>query len=94
MAFCSSYGIVVHQRLKPEQLGVLLKDALRELAVAAAELAGEQRALRGAPAAARRWLKHKRAEMRFEQQMDDLMSDHFADLAQAVAKSPPRPRRR
>jgi hypothetical protein len=94
MAFCSSYGIVVHQRLKPEQLGVLLKDALRELAVAEVELAGEQRALRGAPAAARRWLKHKRAEMRFERQMDDLMSDHFADLAQAVAKSPPRPRRR
>jgi hypothetical protein len=94
MAFCGSYGIVVHQRLKPEQLGALLKDELRELAAASAELAIEQRALRGAPVAARRWLKQKRAEMRFEEQMDDLMSDHFAGLGQAAAKTPPRPRRR
>jgi len=94
VAFCGSYGIVVHQRLKPEQLGALLKDVLRELAAASAELASEQRALRGAPAVARRWLKQKRAELRFEEQMDDLMSDHFAGLAQAAAKAPPRPRRR
>jgi hypothetical protein len=97
MALCSSYGLVVQQRLKPEQLGALLKEELRELAATQAELAGEQRALRGAPAAARRWLKHKRAEMRFEEEMGAMMADHFAELGERAArgeKSPPARRRR
>ena len=89
MAFCTSYGIVAHQRLKPEQLGALLKDEVREVAAASAELARDQRALRGELAVARRWLKQKRAEMRFEQQMDDLMGDHFAGLAERAANSGP-----
>lgn len=94
MALCSSYGLVVHQRLKPEQLSALLKDELREIAAAAAELAREQRALRGAPAVARRWLKQKRAEMRFEEQMGELMNEHFAQLAERAANPPPRRKRR
>lgn len=94
MSFCASYGIVAQQRLKPEQLGVLLKDALRELAAEFTELAGEQRALRGKPADVRRWLKHKRAEMRFEEHMDDLMSEHLAGLAEMAAQAAPRRRRR
>jgi hypothetical protein len=85
MALCASYGLVVHERLKPEQLGALLKEELRELAAASAELAGEQRALRGAPAVARRWLKHRRAEIKFEERMGDMMQDHFNALAQAAA---------
>jgi hypothetical protein len=94
MALCSSYGLVVHQRLKPEQLGALLKDELREIAAAAAELASEQRALRGAPAAARRWLKQKRAEMRFEEQMGELMNEHLAQMTGQAASPPPRRKRR
>lgn len=98
MALCSSYGFVVQRRLKPEQLGALLKDELREIAAAAAELASEQRALRGAPAVARRWLKHKRAEMRFEEQMGEFMNEHFAQragqAAQAVQAGGPPPKRK
>jgi len=90
MALCSSYGLVVHQRLKPEQLGALLKDELREIAAAAAELASEQRALRGAPAVARRWLKHKRAEIKFEEQMGELMNEHIAQMAGQAASPPPK----
>ncbi|MBL8344855.1 MAG: hypothetical protein JNN03_05395 [Rubrivivax sp.] len=98
LALCSSYGLVVQRRLKPEQLGALLKDELREIAAAAAELASEQRALRGAPEAARRWLKHKRAEMRFEEQMGEFMNEHFAkragQAAQAVQAAGPSPKRK
>lgn len=93
VAFCSSYGIASHQRLKPGQLDAVLKGELRELAAALAELAGEQRALRGAPAVAHRWLKQKRAEMRFEEQMGELMNEHFARKA-VQAESPPPARRR
>ncbi len=94
VAFGSSYGIVVQQRLKPEQLGALLKDQLREIAAASAELAGEQRVLRGAPVAAQRWLKQKRAEMRFEEQMDDWMRERVVGLPDLAAKAAPARRRR
>ena len=72
-AFAESYGFMLEQRLDPLQLGRLLKEELRELDVATAQLATERRMLGGEPVQARRYVKR----LLVEQQMDDELDDLF-----------------
>lgn len=74
MAFCASYGLVTEQRLDPLKLGLLLKEEMRDLAVAEQRVAWEQRQLHGTPAQARQWLKALREAQR---QDDDPFSGLF-----------------
>jgi hypothetical protein len=90
LAFCASYGYVPERRLDPAKLGVLLQDELRELAAANAELLREQRALRGAPPAARRWLKQRRAEFRMDAELDAMIDGAFGEALQQAFEMPPR----
>ena len=72
-AFCASYGLMTQQRIDPTQLGMLMKDQLRELNVTLLRLEQERKLLSGDPVQAKRFLKHLRSEHQFDDQMDDLL---------------------
>jgi hypothetical protein len=93
MAFSASYGIVPEGRLRPDRLGDVLKQELRELAAAEVELAREQRALRAEPAAARRWLKDMRAEMKVFDRIDALLDNPMTELIERAMRAGPGGRR-
>lgn len=72
-AFCASYGLITQQRIDPAQLGLLMKDQLRDLNISLLRLEQERKLLSGDPVQAKRFLKHLRAEQQFEDRMDDLL---------------------
>lgn len=94
MAFCTSYGYMPERRLDPARLGALMQEELRELAAAHAHLRHEQRALRGEPTAARRWLKQRRHEMRMDEELDALMGSAFDEALEQMFEMPRRKGRR
>ncbi len=93
MAFAASYGIVPAGRLRPDRLGEVLKQAMRDLAAAEVELAREQRALRAEPAAVRRWLKGKRAQMKAFHELDALIDNPMTELIDRAMRARPGGRR-
>lgn len=72
-AFCASYGLLTQQRIEPAQLGLLMKDQLRELNFAQSQLKQERKLLEGEPVMAKRFLKQQRAGYQFGDQMDDFL---------------------
>lgn len=72
-AFCASYGLMTQQRIDPTQLGLLMKDQVRELNITWLRLEQERKLLSGDPVQAKRFLKHLRAEQQFADRMDDLL---------------------
>ena len=72
-AFCTSYGLMTQQRIDPAQLGLLMKDQLRELNITLLRQEQERKLLSGDPVQAKRFLKHLRSEQQFEDRMDDLL---------------------
>ena len=72
-AFCASYGLMTQQRIDPAQLGLLMKDQLRELQVTLLQLKQQRKLLEGEPVMAKRFIKQLRAEQRFDDEMDDLL---------------------
>ncbi|HSM22586.1 MAG TPA: J domain-containing protein, partial [Rubrivivax sp.] len=64
LAFCASYGLMAERRLDPTRLELLLKDELRELAYAQAQLQRNRRLFKGETAQVKRQLKQWRAEQR------------------------------
>ena len=71
-AFAESYGLMFDKRIDPAQLGRVLKDELRELESAAAQLATERRLLSGEPVQAKRYIKRLRMEHQLEDEMDGM----------------------
>ena len=65
-AFCTSYGLLTQQRIDPAQLGVLMKDQVRELQVSRLRLGQLRKLLEGEPVMAKRFIKGLRAEQRFD----------------------------
>ena len=72
-AFCTSYGLMTQQRIDPAQLGMLMKDQLRDLNITLLRQEQERKLLSGDPVQAKRFLKHLRAEQQFEDRMDSLL---------------------
>ncbi len=72
-AFAESYGFMLDKRIDPAQLGRLLKDELRDIDMAATQLAAERRWLCGDPVQAKRYIKR----LRIEQTLDDDMAGMF-----------------
>ena len=64
LAFCASYGLLSERRLDPAQLGLVLKDEVRELVAAQAHLQRQRRQFKGEAAQVKRLLKQWRAEQR------------------------------
>jgi hypothetical protein len=71
-AFCAAYGVFDVRRPDPNQLGRVLKEAVRNVLGAQQRLQVEQRALRGDPAAAKAWVRRMRAEQQFEDTFGDM----------------------
>jgi hypothetical protein len=71
LAFCASYGLMAERRLDPTQLGLVLKDELRDLAAAQAQLQRDRRLFKGDATQVKRLLKQWRAEQRAAD-LDDL----------------------
>jgi hypothetical protein len=65
-AFCAAYGVFDVRRPDPNQLGRVLKEAVRAMLGAEQRLQVQQRALRGDPAASKAWVRRMSAEQRFE----------------------------
>ena len=72
-AFCASYGLMTPQRIDPAQLGLLMKDQLRELQVTLLQLKQQRKLLEGEPVMAKRFIKQLRVEQRFDDELDDLL---------------------
>ena len=72
-AFCASYGLMARQRIDPAQLGLLMKDQMRELNVALLRLQQERKLLEGEPVMAKRFIKQLRAEQQFDDKLDDML---------------------
>ena len=72
-AFCASYGLITQQRIDPAELGLLLKDQLRELQVTLLQIQQQRKLLEGEPLVAKRVIKQLRAEQRFDDELDDLL---------------------
>ncbi len=72
-AFCASYGLITQQRIDPAQLGLLMKDQLRDLNTTLLRLEQQRKLLSGDPVQAKRFLKHLRATQQFEDRLDDLL---------------------
>jgi hypothetical protein len=64
LAFCASYGLLAERRLDPARLDLLLKDEMREIAYAQAQLQRDRRLFKGDSAQVKRQLKQWRAERR------------------------------
>ena len=71
-AFCASYGLMTQQRIDPAQLGLLMKDQLRELQVTLLQLKQQRKLLEGEPVMAKRFIKQLRVEQQFDDEMDGL----------------------
>ncbi|HSQ73606.1 MAG TPA: J domain-containing protein [Rubrivivax sp.] len=71
LAFCASYGMLAERRLDPAQLGLVLKDEVRDLAAAQAQLQRDRRLFKGDAAQVKRLLKQWRAMQRAAD-LDDL----------------------
>ena len=72
-AFCTSYGLLTQQRIDPAQLGLLMKDQLRELNITLLRQEQERKLLSGDPVQAKRFLKQMRSAYQFEDRMDSLL---------------------
>ena len=72
-AFCASYGLTTQQRIDPAQLGLLMKEQMRELQVALLRLGQERKLLEGEPVMAKRFIKQLRAEQQFDDRLDDML---------------------
>jgi len=72
-AFCASYGLMTQQRIDPAQLGLLMKEQLRELQVTFLQLQQQRKLLEGEPVMAKRFIKQLRAEQRFDDEMDEVL---------------------
>ena len=64
LAFCASYGLMVERRLDPARLELLIKDEMREIAYAQAQLQRDRQLVKGEAAQVKRQLKQWRAEQR------------------------------
>jgi hypothetical protein len=74
-AFQSSYNLGPLRRLDPAQLKLVLKDELRSLEGARAQLERQRRCLRAEGPTVKRFLKDLRQEQRFSDAFDDLFGD-------------------
>ena len=72
-AFCASYGLTTQQRIDPVQLGLLMKEQMRELQVALLRLGQERKLLEGEPVMAKRFIRQLRAEQQFDDRLDDML---------------------
>lgn len=64
LAFCASYGLMAERRLDPARLDLLIKDEMREIAYAQAQLQRDRRLFKGDAVQVKRQLKQWRAEQR------------------------------